>query len=139
MSKPSYAQKLLTGHGFRVTDARTAVLQLLALSDKPIAITDMEKYLHKNAVKADQVTIYRMVEAFTRKGMVSRLDFQEGKFRYELAKTDHHHVICEKCGSVEDVKECRIEEMEKTITKKQSYLIRRHSLEFFGLCPKCQE
>lgn len=138
MKESINVKEVLTSAGFRVTNARTAVLQILIKSDKPIDVVQIEKQLHKKDIGADQVTIYRMLDAFVEKGLVTRLDFHEGKFRYEFINTDHHHVICEHCGSVENVLDCSIQGMEKIIREKQKYLIKRHALEFFGLCPNCQ-
>jgi len=129
---------LLADNGFRVTEARRAVLQILMNEEKPVDVALIESTLENNQIEANQVTIYRMLEAFVEKGLVTRLDFQEGKFRYELSKSKHHHAICEKCGTVADVKNCAVAEMEKDIANKHHFLVKRHALEFFGLCANCQ-
>lgn len=95
--------------------------------------------LQRHNIKADQATVYRIVDTFFKKGLIHRLDFQEGKFRYEkIDDQEHHHLICESCGKIEDISDCRIEEFQESIAKKKGFLIKRHSLEFFGLCNKCQ-
>lgn len=121
-----------------MTRTRKAVLEFLAYSPKPVDVVEIATQLAKKRIEVDEVTIYRMLDAFLKKGLVTRLDFHEGKFRYELVQSDHHHVICESCGIVEDVTDCSIESMEKTIVQKQKFLIKRHALEFFGLCNSCK-
>lgn len=86
----------------------------------------------------DKVTIYRILETFYKKDLVKRLEFGEGKYRYELAGDDHHHLICESCGKVEDISDCHISELEKEISQKKKFLVKRHQLEFFGVCSSCQ-
>lgn len=138
MSKQLDVKKLLVNKGLRVTDARTTVLQILSSSEKPLDVAEIETQLAHQGVNANEVTIYRMLDAFVEKGLVDRLDFQEGKFRYEMAKADHHHLICDHCGTVKEVTDCSIDEMEKSIIEKQKFALHRHALEFFGLCPRCQ-
>lgn len=70
---------------------------------------------------------------------VSVILFGEGKKRYELKDTNdhHHHFFCENCGDIEDI-EMKEENLLKEIKNNKRFLIRKHNLEFFGLCPKCQ-
>jgi Fur family transcriptional regulator, ferric uptake regulator len=69
-----------------------------------------------------------------------QIQFQEGKLRYELAgKEHHHHLVCENCGKIEDVLSRVIPALEEEIKNKHKFLVKRHSLEFFGLCEDCQK
>jgi Fur family transcriptional regulator, ferric uptake regulator len=124
----------------KVTPARLGVLQVLEKSSKPLDIASVTHYLDKKQIKADQATIFRIINMFTEKGLVVPVQFNEGKFRYEYGpKADHHHFICENCGAIEDISDCHIDELEKEIRSKKKLLIKRHSLEFFGLCLDCQK
>ncbi|HUQ85320.1 MAG TPA: Fur family transcriptional regulator [Candidatus Limnocylindrales bacterium] len=123
----------------KITPARLGVLSALENSNKPQDISDITTYLKKNSVKADQVTVFRIINAFTEKGLARPIQFNEGKLRYEQASaSDHHHFICENCGDIEDISDCHIDDLEKNINNKKGLLIKRHSLEFFGLCKLCQ-
>ncbi len=124
----------------KVTPARLGVLQVLEKSPKPLDIASVTHYLDKQQIKADNATIFRIMNTFADKGLVVPVQFNEGKFRYEYAPlADHHHFICENCGTIEDISDCHIDELEKEIKSKKKLLIKRHSLEFFGLCPNCQK
>ena len=123
----------------KITPARLAVLDILEKTDKPIDIATIIDYLETNNIKADPATVFRIINAFTDKGITKQIQLNEGKFRYEHAsKKDHHHLICEKCGDLEDVSDNFISDIEKEIQRKKKFLIKRHSLEFFGICKKCQ-
>lgn len=124
--------------GLKVTQSRIALLSLLEKHNRPVDVPHLLSDLKEKAVTADQATVYRILDAFYKKGLIDRLDFGEGKFRYEVKGKDHHHFICEKCGWIEDLSECSIQDLEKDITQKKGFLIRHHSLEFFGVCNKCQ-
>ena len=130
----------LRTHALKATPARLAVLQFLEKTNRPLDITAFIDYLDRQGIKADPVTVFRIMNLFTDKGLTKRIQLQEGKFRYELsAIKDHHHLVCEKCGRIEDIEDNVIPALEKQIEEKYNFTVKRHSLEFFGLCEKCRK
>lgn len=123
----------------KATPARLAILQLLEDTQTPLDTATIINFLNKKNIKTDQATVFRIINMFTDKGLTRQIQLNEGKFRYELSsKPDHHHFICEKCGAIEDISDCNIEKLEKEIAQKKNLLVKRHSLEFFGVCSLCQ-
>ncbi len=124
----------------RATPARIAVMKLLERTAMPVDINTIKEHLDKETISIDAATVFRIMNMFTRKGITRQISFNEGKFRYELAsREDHHHLICQNCGRVEDFSDCAIPDLEKDIQKKKKFLVKNHSLEFFGLCFNCQK
>lgn len=123
----------------KVTPARLAVLNLLEIADVPLGVGVISNYLAQKNIKVDPATVFRIINLFTNRGIVKQIHLNEDKFRYELSsKIDHHHLICENCGAIEDVSDCNISALEKDIRKKKGFITKSHSLEFFGVCIKCQ-
>lgn len=123
----------------KVTPARLGVLRILEQADSPIAVSSIHKALLKRHGSADQATIFRIITTFLQKGLARQLQFNENKLRYEYAyKPEHHHLICERCGTIEDIALCPMFAIEKAVAKEKHFLVKRHSLELFGLCEKCQ-
>lgn len=124
----------------RATPARLAVLKLLETVDTPVDVTGIIDYLQKQNIQTDPATAFRIINSFTEKGLTKQLSFNEGKFRYELSKKEeHHHLVCERCGSIEDISDCAVVNLEKEIQEKKKFKVVSHSLEFFGLCAGCQK
>ncbi len=124
----------------KATPARIAVLTYLEKSGTPLDIASIIEYLKKKNIKVDQATVFRIINLFTSRGLTRQIQLQEGKFRYEVAsKPDHHHLICKKCGQIEDISDCKISKLEKEIETKKKFKIVSHSLEFFGICEDCQK
>lgn len=124
----------------KVTPARMGVLSILEKAEKPLDVASVIMYLQELNVKADKVTVFRIINILSQKGLVMPIQLGEGKFRYEhIQKADHHHFICESCGSITDISDCNILKLQNDIQKKKGLLIKRHSLEFFGLCRKCKK
>lgn len=130
----------LKNASLKVTPARLGVLAALEQADMPLDVSTVKDYLIKQNIKADKVTVFRIINALTEKGLAKPIQLNEGKLRYEhTAKADHHHFICENCAAIEDISDCNTQQLEKDITQKKGLLIRYHSLEFFGLCADCQK
>lgn len=131
-------RQLLQQAALKVTDARLAVLSFLAEQTNPQDAETIYKHVQAEHTAADRATIYRILDVFTDKGLANRLEFGEGKYRYELAGQEHHHLICESCGKIEDISDCHIADLEQEITQKKGFKVKRHSLEFYGVCASCQ-
>lgn len=129
---------VLVANGLKVTAARLAVLETLQKADKPVDSQFLIEELQES-LGVDRVTIFRILNMLSEKDIIRKLEFREGKSRYELNRGDHHHVICEKCGKIEDVTRCTIGSWQEDIEKNKGFLVKRHSLEFFGLCSDCQK
>jgi Fe2+ or Zn2+ uptake regulation protein len=131
---------LLKTSGHKVTEGRLSLLQVLAKSDKPLAITDIIAQLGS---EMNQATVYRAVEALADVGIIRRVDLQHAHTHYEMAAGEkhHHHLICKTCGTTEDVERCDITEIEKSVLRRSKSFasIKEHSLEFFGYCRKCAQ
>ena len=124
----------------RATPARLALMKLLEGSDSPIDVQTMIEYLEKKDIQTDPATVFRIVNMFTEKGLTKQIQLQEGKFRYELASlADHHHLVCTRCGNIQDMSDCNIDVLESHIEKKKNFKVTSHSLEFFGICVDCQK
>lgn len=123
----------------RATPARIALMQLLEATEKPVDVQTMIDFLEKKGIKTDPATVFRIVNMFTEKGLTKQIQLLEGKTRYELtSNADHHHLVCTKCGDIQDISDCNISELEKDIERKKSFKVTSHSLEFFGICQSCQ-
>lgn len=133
------AKDAFTKLNMRNTAGKRAVLAVVSMAKTPASVHDIENASQIKKLKLDQATIYRIVNALTKTGILHAVNFQEGKSRYELASNPHHHhVVCTNCGQVKDVEDCLEPTAVTTIEKQTGYTIASHSLEFFGLCKACQ-
>lgn len=124
----------------RATPARVAVMNFLEKTNQPVDVNSVINYLNVKRINTDPATVFRIMNVLTQKGITTRIEFQEGKTRYELArKIHHHHLVCEACGRIENISGQFLCALEKEIQNKHKFLVKRHSLEFFGLCADCQK
>lgn len=131
-------KELIRNKGLRLTSARIAVLNVLNEAKKPMDIPSILTQVSRRKVHADQATVYRIIENFTEKELITRYQFKKKKFYYEAKREDHHHAICTECGKIEDVSKCNIVRLEKEIDKQNGFFVETHSLEFYGKCRDCR-
>jgi Fe2+ or Zn2+ uptake regulation protein len=124
--------------GLKETKGRNEVLKLLQTERTPVDVALISAHLKKSRLFLNCATIYRILRVFCQKGIAKRIEFQEGKFRYELNRDDHHHLICEGCGKIEDISYCPLTQMENQIKHDKNFIIKRHAFEIFGVCKQCQ-
>lgn len=129
----------LEEHNLRKTPSRLELLNIFSEEVKPLDAIELRSRLEKRGITVDQATIYRMLDSFLTHGIIIRFEFQEGKFRYELAGMEHHHLICTNCSKIEDISDCNLSLLEMEIREKKGFLVKKHALEFFGVCSSCQQ
>ena len=120
--------------GLRMTEQRRIVARVIgAAEDHP----DVEElYARASAVdpRISIATVYRSVKLFEEAGILERLEFGDGRARYEDAERDHHdHLIDLNSGAVIEFVDAEIEALQERIAQKLGYELRGHRLELYGV------
>jgi Fur family transcriptional regulator, ferric uptake regulator len=131
--KPTLTQAM-EGRGLRLTGQRQVIARVLEdAKDHP----DVEA-LHARATAVDPrislATVYRTVKLFEETGLLEKLDFGDGRARYETAQRAHHdHLIDLDTGAVIEFHDPEIERLKEAIAQRLGYRLRGHRLELFGV------
>ena len=126
--------------GLRMTEQRRVVAQVLETShDHP----DVEE-LYARALKLDPrisiATVYRTVKLFEEAGILDKLEFGDGRARYEDAERNHHdHLIDMQTGQVIEFVDPEIELLQEKIAQRLGYHLKDHRLELYGVPIKRQK
>lgn len=124
-----------------MTKVRAAIVKLLSGHDRPLAVDELIAAMEKMGLRPNKTTIYRELAFLIDAGLVMEVDLGEGKKRYESGtKGHHHHLVCLNCHIIEEVEmDPHLGEHEQAIAKQHKFQVVRHSLEFYGLCSRCQK
>ncbi|MBN1797634.1 MAG: transcriptional repressor [Spirochaetales bacterium] len=143
-----WGQKL-AGHGFRLTAAREAILDVLSSTNEHVSAEDIYMTVHADNPRIGLTTIYRTLELLEQTGIICKFEFGHGRAKYELSeanshKKHHHHLICKKCRKIIDYTEFAkaereyIQKAETGLEKKYRFTIDDHLIHFYGICPECK-
>lgn len=127
---------LIKKRGQRITIQKKEVLE--ALQKKPQSVLQILNSIQSKNSSIDKATIYRILANLIELGVAKEINLGGRESCYELSNCEHHHhLVCENCGQVEDVKLCE-DMILKEVQKRSDFKVKNHSLEFFGICNKCQ-
>lgn len=127
--------------GLKATLPRLKILKFLEESDvRHMSAEDVYKAMLESGDEVGLATIYRVLTQFEAAGLVTRHHFEEGHSVFELAQGEHHdHILCVKCGRVDEFMDPVIEERQLRIAQDKGYDITDHALYIYGVCPDCQK
>jgi Fur family ferric uptake transcriptional regulator len=126
--------------GLKVTLPRMKILDILEGSDaRHHSAEDVYKILLETGEDIGLATVYRVLTQFESAGLVTRHHFEGGHSVFELNQGDHHdHILCVKCGQVDEFVDEIIEQHQKDIAARLGYELTDHCLYMYGICPKCK-
>ena len=127
--------------GLKVTLPRIRILQILESSGKRhMSAEDVYKMLLEIGEDVGLATVYRVLTQFEAAGLLDRHHFEEGHSVFEIHEGEHHdHILCIKCGRVDEFVDDMIEQRQQAIAEKTGYQLTNHSLYLYGICKKCQK
>lgn len=125
--------------GLKITTPRVKVLQILErATEHHVSAENVYKALLEMGEDVGLATVYRVLTQFETAGLVSRHNFEGGHSVFELSQGEHHdHLVCVKCGRVEEFIDELIEQQQKLIAQKANFKMTDHALNIYGLCPVC--
>ncbi|SDC20123.1 Fur family transcriptional regulator [Ruegeria marina] len=132
MSKPIIAR--CEAKGLRMTGQRRIIAQVLEESDDHPDVEELYARASKMDAGISIATVYRTVKLFEEAGILDRLEFGDGRARYEDAERDHHdHLIDLNTGEVIEFVDPEIEALQERIAAKLGYRLKGHKLELYGV------
>lgn len=132
-------RRFLRDHRQPVTRQRDLVAQVVFLSEDHPSVDVIIRRLRERGEAVGTATVYRTLDVLVESGLVRAHDFGEGFKRYEplWAQTHHEHLICERCGSVVEFQNERLERMLPIIADEHAFQHSRHRVEIYGVCRDC--
>lgn len=125
--------------GYRLTEPRRALAQLIADRTGHFAASDLVREARARRLRIGRATIFRTLEVLSELGVVERLDLPTGEHAYVgCAPTHHHHVVCSNCGRTAEIADAGLRNVVREVARQTGFRVEDHRLELFGLCPACQ-
>jgi Fur family ferric uptake transcriptional regulator len=136
-------------HGLRFTEPRRMILDVLSSTSDHLSAEDIYMHVHKMYPNVGLTTVYRTLDILEKMAIITKFQFGDGRNRYELIKSPqkpghHHHLVCNNCKRIIDYDDFVEEEVillkkvEKALSRKYSFQINGHVVQFYGVCQNCQ-
>jgi len=136
-------EKLRSGE-HKITSRRASIFRvLLENQGRHLSAEEIHSLVRAKEPETGLATVYRTLELFSDHGIVQGVDFGDGRKRYDLGPGSepghyHHHLICARCGKIDEVGEDLLEDLEDRVYNHYGFFVTDHQLKMFGLCRECQ-
>lgn len=127
--------------GLKVTLPRVKILEILEkqTDERHLSAEKVYKILLSENEEIGLATVYRVLTQFEAAGLITRHHFEGGNSVFELNRGTHHdHIVCMKCGRVDEFTDEVIEKRQSDIAKELGYELTDHSLYLYGFCSTCK-
>ena len=133
------ALNVLKDRGIRMTPQRHAILAYLYQTDGHPSADDIYKALEENYPNMSVATVYNNLKVFKEADLIQELTFGDEASRFEINKDIHYHVVCTRCGHIENLEYPCVTDIEGLAEQRTGFKVNTHRVEVLGLCEKCQK
>ena len=122
---------------FKLTNQRLIILDFLKDNYTHPTVEDIFNYVKTRLPRISKKTVYRNLQFIAKEGMIQEVNVR-GVQRYEPKLDPHHHIVCRKCGKIEDVKSKELLSHAMKVAKKiKNFDVEFSQVHFHGICKKC--
>jgi Fur family ferric uptake transcriptional regulator len=127
-------EKACVERGMRMTGPRRVIARVLAQSDDHPDVEELHRRIALIEPGISIATVYRTVKLFEDAGILARVDFRDGRTRYEQTPESHHdHLIDLQTGQVIEFHNADIERLQGIVARELGYRLVDHRLELYGV------
>ena len=127
--------------GIKITEQRKVIAEVLSRANDHPSVEQVYKRTAEIDNRISLATVYRTMKVFEENEIIERLDFRDGKSRYEKKASDkehHHHLIDIQNNKIIEFSDDMLEEIKHEIARKLGYELVDHKLELYGI-PLCDK
>ncbi len=127
---------------FKLTRQRRIIVgTLLKHEEEHPSAEELHQLVRDELPDVGLATVYRTLDLLERLNVIRGVNFGDGRTRYELTSDlhQHHHLICGRCGTIEEVDEDLLGDVEDRIADATGFTIVDHDLKIYGVCRACRE
>lgn len=121
------------------TRSQKRILNLLQMLNRGLSAQDIYMEMRSQNQGMGLATVYRALEALKKEGAVQVRMLPNGESLYSSVQEDKHHLTCLQCGLSIPINECPVHQLETELNQSHQFKIYYHTLEFFGMCDRCQK
>jgi len=135
-------KSIIKAKGMKYTEQRAIIFQIILNLQDHLSAEEVYEIIKREypSYNIGIATIYRALNFLEEANLITSISFGKDGKKYEGNNKAHHdHMICTKCGSIEEFSDDDIEDRQEKIAKIKEFKITDHSLQIYGICKLCQK
>ena len=95
----------------------------------------------KNSIRVSRATVYRTMQSMEEAGLIRKVARNNDReiYEHDYGYPKHDHLVCKKCGKLEEFENQEISRLIKMIVEERAFLMEGHRLEVTGICMECRK
>ncbi|MGE4292136.1 MAG: Fur family transcriptional regulator [Desulfovibrio sp.] len=131
--------EFLMSKSLSMTPQRKTIVETFLESEDHFSAEQLYERVGRRMPDIGQATVYRTLKLLVDSGLAETIDLGDGATLYEHRYGhDHHdHLVCIVCGRKIEIVDPAIESRQEALAEKYGFILTRHRMYLFGLCPEC--
>jgi Fur family peroxide stress response transcriptional regulator len=139
-ARVSTLQRKLAESGQRTTPQRVHILRALLETQTHPTAEEVWERVRRVSPTTSLATVYKTLDTLIEIGEVIEVDARDDRHHFDAHRPKPHpHVICTRCGRIEDVDVEGLAPIQEQAALRSGYHIDEHRLTFFGVCRDCAD
>lgn len=138
-AQTAYLESLRPAGGKR-SSKRDLIVNVFLRQEGHLSADDLVDLIHREDQKISRATVYRTLQWMVEAGIARKVDFGEGRFRFEHSYRHprHFHLICKSCNRSLEFLSSDIESLIEEIAAARGFAARQSVVQIYGTCEECQ-
>ena len=126
--------------GGRRSSKRDVIVNSFLRQDGHIGADQLVDLVRREDKRISRATIYRTLQWMEEAGIARRVDFGDGKFRFEHSYRHprHFHLICKSCHQSFEFLSSDVESLIEEVAAARNFEPRQSVLQIYGTCEACR-
>lgn len=126
--------------GSKHSSKRDSILDVFLQHEGHLSADDLYDLVRRGDRQISRATVYRALQWMVEAGIARKVDFGEGRFRFEHSYRHprHFHLICQSCNRSSEFLSSDIEALVEEIASARNFSARQSVLQIYGTCGECR-
>ncbi len=126
--------------GGKRSGKRELILNVFLRQEGHLSADDLVELIRREDERISRATVYRTLQWMVEAGIARKVDFGEGRFRFEHSYRHprHFHLLCKSCNRSSEFLSSDIEALIEEVAAARNFSARQSVLQIYGTCAECR-
>src|SRR5205809_99319 len=126
--------------GGKRSSKRDRILNVFFRQERHLTADDLSDLVHREDPQIGRATVYRTLQWMVEAGIARKVDFGEGRSRFEPSYRHprHFHLICTTCHRSSEFLSSDVESLIEEIAAARNFAQTQAVVQIYGTCDECR-